>query len=194
MAGGLQGGLSFDETGDGSGDAFGGYRPMADINVTPLVDVMLVLLIIFMVAAPLMVVGVPLDLPKTNAAKVEKTNEPVVVSIDKDGNFFIGEEAVSDADLIPRLQDLREAQKDSPIYVRGDKAIDYGQVMQLLGKIGQAGFAKVSLIAEANAATGAGAPTITPAGPQSGASQSGGSRDHGRRGHFGPQPAAPGAR
>jgi biopolymer transport protein TolR len=144
MAGSLQG-SSFDE----GGDDFGSYRPMAEINVTPLVDVMLVLLIIFMVAAPLMMVGVPLDLPKTDAAKVEKTREPVIVSIDKDGKFFIGEAEVPDEVLITRLMDLREKDGEAPIYVRGDKGIEYGAIMQLLGKIGQAGFPKVSLIAEA---------------------------------------------
>jgi TolR protein len=148
MAGSLQG-PSFDD----SGDDFGSYRPMAEINVTPLVDVMLVLLIIFMVAAPLMMVGVPLDLPKTDAAKVEKTREPVIVSIDKDGKFFVGEAEVPDEALIARLMELRQKDGEAPIYVRGDKGIDYGSVMALLGKIGQAGFPKVSLIAEAGDAT-----------------------------------------
>lgn len=157
MAGSLQG-PSYDESGDG----FESYRPMAEINVTPLVDVMLVLLIIFMVAAPLMMVGVPLDLPKTDAAKVEKTRDPVVVSIDKDGKFFVGEMEVADDMLIARLADLRREDGDAPIYVRGDKTIDYGAVMTLLGKIGQAGFPKVSLIAEAGERTRGLAPALAP--------------------------------
>ncbi|HEU0070736.1 MAG TPA: ExbD/TolR family protein [Alphaproteobacteria bacterium] len=149
MAGGALQGPSYGE----ASDDFSSYRPMAEINVTPLVDVMLVLLIIFMVAAPLMMVGVPLDLPKTDAARVEKTREPVVVSIDSSGKFFIGESEVAEADLIARLFEMRQGDKEAPIYVRGDKAIDYGTVISLLGKIGQAGFPKVSLIAEAGEAT-----------------------------------------
>ena len=161
MAGSLQG-ASYDDSGDG----FDSYRPMAEINVTPLVDVMLVLLIIFMVAAPLMMVGVPLDLPKTDAAKVEKAREPVIVSIDKDGKFFVGEAEVPDEALIARLMDLRAKDGEAPIYVRGDKGIEYGAIMQLLGKIGQAGFAKVSLIAEAGDLTRglAPRPAVAPAG------------------------------
>ena len=185
VAGGLQG-PSF---GDGE-EEFGGYRPMSEINVTPLVDVMLVLLIIFMVAAPLMMVGVPLDLPKTDAAKVEKTREPLVVSVDKDGKFFIGDNEIAEDALIARLGELRKEDADAPIYVRGDKAIDYGSVMALLGKIGQAGFPKVSLIAEAGDATRGLAPQAP--GQRRGGE---GRPEHGRRGGgFGggnPQGATP---
>ena len=133
---------------DLSGESLGGYRPMADINVTPFVDVMLVLLIIFMVAAPLMMVGVPLDLPKTDAAHIGQTREPVVVSIDSAGALFIGTDAVAEGGLVAALAEVRRSDPDITIYVRGDKGIDYGAVMKVLGQIGQAGFAKMSLIAE----------------------------------------------
>lgn len=133
---------------DLTGDSLGGYRPMAEINVTPFVDVMLVLLIIFMVAAPLMMVGVPLDLPKTDAARIKQTRELVVVSIDHDGQFFIGNDQVAADALIPRLTELRQTDPDVTVYVRGDKGIEYGQVLKLLGQVGQAGFPKVSLVAE----------------------------------------------
>ena len=138
---------------DLGGDSLGGYRPMAEINVTPFVDVMLVLLIIFMVAAPLMMVGVPLDLPKTDAARIAQTREPVVVSVDVNGRRFIGESEVAAEDLVARLIELRQSAGDVTIYVRGDKGIDYGEVMKVLGQVGQAGYPKVSLIAEGQAAS-----------------------------------------
>ncbi|WP_341910500.1 ExbD/TolR family protein [Ferrovibrio terrae] len=133
---------------DYSNDGFDGYKPMSDINVTPFVDVMLVLLIIFMVAAPLMMVGVPLQLPKTTAAKVTPPKEPLVVSIDKDGKLFIRKDPVEEADLIRRLQDLRSSESDTVIYVRGDKTLEYGKIMDLMSLVGQAGYGKISLVAE----------------------------------------------
>ena len=132
----------------GFDDGDGAYRPMADINVTPFVDVMLVLLIIFMVAAPLMMVGVPLDLPKTDAARIGQTRDPIVLSIDQDRQTYIGNDAVMAGGLITRLAELRLSDPDVTIYVRAHKSIDYGEVMKLLGQIGQAGFAKISLVAE----------------------------------------------
>lgn len=133
---------------DYSNDGFDGYKPMSDINVTPFVDVMLVLLIIFMVAAPLMMVGVPLQLPKTTAAKVTPPREPLVVSIDKDGKLFIRKDPVEEADLIPRLQALRGNEPETAIYVRGDKTLEYGRIMDLMSLVGKAGFGKISLVAE----------------------------------------------
>jgi TolR protein len=130
----------------GGGDE--GYRPMSEINVTPFVDVMLVLLIIFMVAAPLMSVSVPIQLPKTQAAAITPPRDPIVVSIDKDGNLFLRNDPVASDDLLPTLSKLAAEQNDATIFVRGDRDIDYGKVMDLLGRIGQAGFAKVSLMAE----------------------------------------------
>ena len=125
------------------------YRPMAEINVTPLVDVMLVLLIVFMVAAPLMMVGVPVELPRTSAAKVGQTRQPVIVSINRDGNLFVREEQVSEATLVPKLQQLHAEDADAVVYVRGDKSSPYGRVMDVMGQVGASGFARVSLIAEA---------------------------------------------
>jgi biopolymer transport protein TolR len=129
----------------------GSYRPMAEINVTPLVDVMLVLLIIFMVAAPLMMVGVPVQLPQTSAAKVGQTKKPVVVSVTRTGEVYLREEPVPPNGLVQRLAALKAEAGDAVVYVRGDRGIEYGRVMTVLGQVGQAGFAKVSLIAEAQA-------------------------------------------
>jgi len=129
-------------------DEIGGYRPLSDINVTPLVDVMLVLLIIFMVAAPLMMVGVPLQLPKTSAAKVTPPKEPLVVSIDRDGKLFIRKEPVEEGAIVASLAAIKAREPDSVVYVRGDRTLEYGRVMQVMGLVGQAGFSKVSLVAE----------------------------------------------
>ena len=125
------------------------YRPLAEINVTPMVDVMLVLLVIFMVTAPLLTVGVPLNLPKTSAAQVTQPSEPVVLSIDSEGNTFLGNERVDPVDLKDRLVRLAADDPDRIVYVRGDRTIEYGKLMDLLGLVNAAGFAKVSLIAEA---------------------------------------------
>ena len=134
----------------------GGYRPMAEINVTPLVDVMLVLLIIFMVAAPLMMVGVPIDLPKTSAPKVSQPKTPVIVSVARTGEIYVREEAVPADQIVSYLSRLKaRTEGESVVYVRGDRGIEYGKVMQVLGQVGQAGFDKVSLIAEAQTAAAA---------------------------------------
>lgn len=119
-----------------------------EINVTPLVDVMLVLLIIFMVAAPMLTVGVPVDLPKTHAAQLNDQVEPVVVSVDANGQSFLQETAFDGDDLIARLMALTGSNPDARIFVRGDKTINYGRVMEIMGQIAAAGFNKVSLIAE----------------------------------------------
>ena len=141
-------------------DGFNSYKPLSDINVTPFVDVMLVLLIIFMVAAPLMMVGVPLQLPKTSAAKVAPPKEPLVISIDKDGKLFIRKDEVAEQDLVARLAEIRGREADTVVYVRGDKVLEYGRVMQVMGLVGQAGFGKISLVAE-----GASPPPSAPAAP-----------------------------
>ncbi len=127
-------------------DDDGGYRPVAEINITPMVDVMLVLLIIFMVAAPLMVSGVPVQLPKTSAAKVGPTKKPMVVTLTSDGRLQIRDEFVTREQLIPRLQSMRSAEGDAVVYVRADSKIAYGDVMLILGQVGEAGFARVSLL------------------------------------------------
>lgn len=124
----------------------GGYRPMAEINITPMVDVMLVLLIIFMVAAPLMVSGVPIQLPKSSAAKVGQTKKPMVVTMTGDGRFQIRDEFVSRDQLIPRLSALKSIEGDTVVYVRAESKLSYGDVMLVLGEIGQSGFSRVSLL------------------------------------------------
>ncbi len=133
----------------GGGDDEFGAAPLSEINVTPLVDVMLVLLIIFMVAAPLMTVGVPVQLPKTTASKVAQPKTPLVVSIDRDGRVFVEKEELAPEAIGPRLAALAREAPDQVVLVRGDRAIDYGRVMTVMGQVGGAGFAKVSLIAQA---------------------------------------------
>ena len=124
------------------------YQPLAEINVTPMVDVMLVLLIIFMVTAPLLTVGVPLDLPKTTAAELQQPKEPIVLSLDREGGSFIGNEPVAAADLKDRLAQLATEDPERIVYVRGDRTISYAQLMDALGLVNTAGFTKVSLLAE----------------------------------------------
>jgi TolR protein len=125
------------------------YAPLAEINVTPMVDVMLVLLVIFMVAAPLLTVGVPIDLPKTSAAQVTEPQQPLVVSMNQAGETFIGDNVAAGDDLKTQLTALAAADPTRIVYVRGDRTIEYGKLMDLLGLVNTAGFAKVSLLAEA---------------------------------------------
>ena len=127
-----------------------GRRPMADINVTPLVDVMLVLLIIFMVTAPLLVTGVPVDLPDANSKALnDEDNKPVQVSVDNTGAVFIDEMQITVEELGPKLTAIAEARRDDPrIYVRADAGLDYGLVMRVVGEVNGAGFKKVALITE----------------------------------------------
>ena len=125
------------------------YAPLAEINVTPMVDVMLVLLVIFMVAAPLLMVGVPLDLPKTRAAAIAQHKEPLVLSLDRGGEVFIGDDRVAPGDLESRLTALAAEDRTRIVYVRADKTVSYAQLMDMLSQVNRAGFAKVSLVAEA---------------------------------------------
>jgi len=126
----------------------GGYRPMSDINVTPMVDVMLVLLIIFMVTAPLLTTGVPVNLPQTSADTLTEQTEPLVLSVDAQGKVFLQDTEISTDTLIARLQAITQNKQDTRIYVRGDKAIDYGRVMEVMGLVKGAGFSQVALIVE----------------------------------------------
>ncbi len=124
-----------------------GYRPMAEINVTPFVDIMLVLLIVFMVTAPLLTAGVPIDLPDSNAkAMSDEDNKPLEVTLDKQGTIFVGETEVKEARLVALLGTLTKNNPDVRIYIRADQGLDYGQVMRVLGNINGAGFRKVALI------------------------------------------------
>ena len=134
--------------GGSPGDESSGYRPMAEINVTPMVDVMLVLLIIFMVTAPLMMAQLPIELPKTSAQDLGKPPEPLIVGLDVNGNYYVGSDKVSEADLPAKLQSLAQNNPDQIVYVRADKVIPYGQVIALLGTVGKAGFYKISLMSE----------------------------------------------
>lgn len=124
------------------------FKAGSDINITPLVDVMLVLMIIFMVTAPMMTVGVPVDLPKTQAAKMNDQADPIVVSMDAKGHIFLQDEEMSMPMLIGRLAALTGNNPDAKVYVRGDKNLAYGQIMSVMGGISSAGYSKVSLIAE----------------------------------------------
>ena len=124
------------------------YAPLAEINVTPMVDVMLVLLIIFMVTAPLLVAGVPVDLPESKAKALDQEQKPVVISLNRDAEVFIGDERVDADQLEPRLAALAAEDPTRLVYVRSDKNT-YAQLMETLGLVNQAGFSKVSLIAEA---------------------------------------------
>jgi len=138
-------GMSVGQSPHDDGDT---YQPMAEINVTPFVDVMLVLLIIFMVAAPLMVQGVPVELPKTSAAKLGQIKKPMVVTLAGDGNLYIRDEQVTRQTLVSRLMQLKAQEGDGIVYVRGDRKIPYGDVMEILGRVGESGFARVSLLSQ----------------------------------------------
>ena|SRR6218665_1793204 len=127
----------------------GKNRPMSEINVTPMVDVMLVLLIVFMVAAPLLTVGVPIDLPQTQAKELNTEQKPITVSVTPEGEVFVLEQPVLLADLVAKVTELGgEAGTEQRIYVRGDTATQYGTVMKVMGVLSGAGFAKIGLITE----------------------------------------------
>src|SRR6195952_599183 len=124
---------------------------MSEINVTPMVDVMLVLLIIFMVSAPLLTVGVPTDLPQTQASSLDQADkEPLAVSVDTDGKVFLQNSEIELEALVPKLQAIAQARggADERIYVRGDKTVNYGTVMKVMGRLSAAGFRRVALVAE----------------------------------------------
>lgn len=150
------------------GEDGGRYRPLAEINITPFVDVMLVLLIIFMVAAPLMVAGVPVDLPNTSAKRLSQPKKPMVVTLAADGNLYIREDAVSETELVSRLQSLKATEGDAVVYVRADKTRAYGDVMEILARVGESGYQRVSLLTQPKstaAQEAASAPSPTAPGP-----------------------------
>lgn len=122
--------------------------PMAEINVTPMVDVMLVLLVIFMISAPLMTAGVPVDLPSSAAPVLQEKTEPLILSLDKEGRLFIQETETSLDVLAPRLTAITGANPEARIYIRADRALPYGQVMEVMGLVSQAGYPKVALVSE----------------------------------------------
>ena len=125
-------------------------RVMSEINVTPMVDVMLVLLIIFMVSAPLLTVGVPIDLPQSQAKSLDQDKEPLTVSVNDKGRIFLQNSEIAADDLIPKMLAVAEARGgvETRIYVRGDKKVDYGTMMQVMGRLSSAGFHRVALVTE----------------------------------------------
>lgn len=124
------------------------HRPMGEINVTPFVDVMLVLLIVFMVTAPLLTVGVEVDLPKTKAGQINADAAPLVVSIKADGSLHLQDTEVPADALVPRLEAISDANPLVRIFVRGDKTVAYGEVLGVMGRIQAAGFERVALVAQ----------------------------------------------
>ena len=126
----------------------GKYRPINEINVTPFVDVMLVLLIVFMITAPLLTTGVPVDLPKTQARSLKGESEPLVVTINNQGKIFLQDAEIESHQLLSRLAGLAQEDDKRRVYVRGDKGVNYGQVMGVMGAINAAGFTHVALVTE----------------------------------------------
>src|SRR5437016_7459949 len=122
---------------------------MSEINVTPLVDVMLVLLVVFMVTAPPLTVGVPVELPQTQAPPISEPKEPLVITLNREGAVYIQETSVPVDTLVAKLQAITGANPDAVLYVRGDKEINYGRVLEVMSLVSAAGFRKVSLVAEA---------------------------------------------
>jgi len=129
------------------GGTRGGYQPMSEINVTPFVDVMLVLLIVFMVTAPLLTVGVPIDLPKTDANQITDNVEPIEVSVTRDGVLYIGETQVSRQELVEKLRAVANENLEARVFVRGDKTLQYGMMMEIMGELTVAGFRRLALVA-----------------------------------------------
>src|ERR1700744_2672638 len=123
-------------------------RPMAEINVTPFVDVMLVLLIVFMVTAPLLTVGVPVDLPKTKAQALGQDRQPLSVTGKRDGSIFLQNTAIAEDALVPKLEAISANGYDQRIFVRGDKSVDYGRVMEIMAEISAAGFTHIGLVTD----------------------------------------------
>ena len=126
----------------------GRSRPMAEINVTPFVDVMLVLLIVFMVTAPLLTAGVPVDLPQTRAKALGQDREPLSITVNKDGAIFLQNTAVGLDELVPRLMAISDNGYDQRVYVRGDQTVGYGKVMEVMGMLNEAGFTHIGLVTE----------------------------------------------
>ncbi len=127
----------------------GSYRPIAEINVTPMVDVMLVLLIIFMVSAPLLTAGIPVDLPNSKAKSLQEPDaKPIEITLDKGGDVYIAETKIKKTGLIAILKPMMEGDEERRIYVRGDQDISYGEIMDVLGLLNAAGFRKVALISK----------------------------------------------
>jgi biopolymer transport protein TolR len=124
------------------------YGAMAEINMTPFIDVMLVLLIIFMVAAPLLATGVPIDLPQTKATPLNIEQKPISIAIDEKGQLFLMDQPVRAEDIVPKLQSVARSGFDERIYIRGAKAVNYGRVAEIMSLVTSAGYKKVALVTE----------------------------------------------
>ena len=124
------------------------YSQMSEINVTPFVDVMLVLLIIFMVTAPLLTVGIPVDLPKVKADALTDQKDPLEITVKLDGNIFLGESEVEVQNLVPRLNAITDQNTETRIYLRGDRVVAYGRIMEIMSIINSAGYKKVALVTQ----------------------------------------------
>ncbi len=153
MAGGLVGG----------GKGRGRYRPLAEINVTPMVDVMLVLLIIFMVTAPLMSSAVNIDLPKVAAQPINQDSEPLKVQVNAEGRVFLQDEPIELPELIAKLQAIAKDQKDRRIFIRGDKGNSYARMLEVMATVIQGGFTKVALMTDPSGSAPSVAPSVVPA-------------------------------
>ncbi len=144
--------MAFQATMPGGGKRRGRRRApvMSEINVTPMVDVMLVLLIIFMVSAPLLTVGVPIDLPQSQAKSLEQDKEPLTVSVNEKGALYLQNSQIDMEALVPKLQAIAEARggTEARIYVRGDRSVNYGTMMKVMGRLSAAGFHRVALVTE----------------------------------------------
>ena len=123
-------------------------EPMSEINVTPFVDVMLVLLIVFMVTAPLLTVGIPVDLPKVKASALTDQKDPLEITVKIGGEIYLGESEVDVENLIPRLNAITELNKEARIYVRGDRVVAYGRIMEIMSLVNSAGYIKVALVTQ----------------------------------------------
>ena len=121
---------------------------MSEINVTPFVDVMLVLLIVFMVTAPLLTVGIPVDLPKVKASALTYQKDPLEITVKIGGEIYLGESRVEVENLIPRLNAITELNKEARIYVRGDRVVAYGRIMEIMSLVNSAGYIKVALVTQ----------------------------------------------
>ena len=125
-------------------------EPMSEINVTPFVDVMLVLLIIFMITAPLLTTGIKINLPKSAANQISEKKEPITITINKKGEIYLQNKQMDSKKLIKKLSELKKQDQDLKIYIRGDRDINYGKIMKIMGEINRAGFKKVALVTEIN--------------------------------------------
>mgnify|MGYP001240806473 CR=1 FL=1 len=124
------------------------YSQMSEINVTPFVDVMLVLLIVFMVTAPLLTVGIPVDLPKVKASALTDQKDPLEITVKLGGEIYLGESKVEVENLIARLNAITELNKEARIYVRGDRVVAYGRIMEIMSLVNSAGYIKVALVTQ----------------------------------------------